>query len=458
MNLKTHLMTRIVLIAALCLVVATGYVLWAGERESQRYSNRTLDVVTRQLQAQLAKIAAGYDRADRFPYFDPLLESGLLAGFCIKYVGPEGEAKQSSCRGSAKAQWVPAWFAAMYRASFNPGQEIVRDLYWRDKAYGRISAVADAEGQIAEAWRNVSALLGLTAMTILALCLLVYFAMARALRPTREIVLGIERLERGELSARLPQFELIELQKMSAGFNRLAGSLEQTIGERAELMRKLVNLQEEERRFLARELHDEFGQCLAAVNAIASGLIQTAEQRCPELVGEGERLARTGAHMMEVLRSMLLRLRPAGIEELGLVDSIKGLVAQWKGGRAQIELEIKGNFDHLPEATTIAIYRLVQECLTNVSKHAGATKIRVKLERCEPQAGRSEGSIDVLVEDNGVADAAGLSLSPKLGLLGMRERVAALGGQLMLQARQSNGLTVRALLPVTSVTRVAERT
>lgn len=245
---------------------------------------------------------------------------------------------------------------------------------------------------------------------------------------------------------------------MSAGFNRLAGSLEQTILERTELMRKLVNLQEEERRFLARELHDEFGQCLAAVNAIASGLIQTAEQRCPELVGEGDRLARTGAHMMEVLRSMLLRLRPVGIEELGLVDSIKGLVAQWKGGSARIELEVKGNFDDLPEAITIAVYRLVQECLTNVSKHAGATKVRVKLERCEPPAGRSEGSIDVLVEDNGVADAAGLSLSPKLGLLGMRERVAALGGQLMLQARQSNGLTVRALLPVTSVTREAERT
>jgi two-component system, NarL family, sensor histidine kinase UhpB len=455
MNLKTYLMTRIVLIAGLCLVVTSGYVLWQGERESQRSSNRTLDVVARQLHAQLAKIAAGYDRLDRFPYLDPLMESGLLAGFCIKYVSPEGDLKQSSCRGSDSAQSVPAWFDTAYRATFNPGQEITRELYWRDKSYGRISAVADADDQITEAWRNVYALLGLTAVTVLALCLLVYFAMARALRPAREIVLGIERLEHGDLSARLPQFELIELQKMSAGFNRLAGSLEQTIAERAELMRKLVNLQEEERRFLARELHDEFGQCVAAVNAIASGLIQTSEQRFPELVAEGERLARTGAHMMEVLRSMLLRLRPAGIEELGLVGSIKGLIAQWKGGPTQIELEVEGNFDHLPEAITIAIYRLVQECLTNVSKHAGATKVRVRLERHEPHAGRSESSIDILVEDNGVSTAAGFSFSPKLGLLGMRERVAALGGQLMLQARESNGLTVRALLPVTSVTQQA---
>lgn len=451
MNLKTHLMIRIALIAALSLVVAAGYVLWAGERELQRSSNRILDVIARQLEAQQMKIAAGLDHPDRFPYLDPLLESGLLVGFCVKYVDPEGQVSQRSCRGSNALLAAPPWFASLYRMSFDPGHEIARDLVWREKAYGRISAVADVDGQIAAAWRDVRALLGLTAMTVLALCLLVYFAMARALRPAREILSGIERLERGDLSARLPQFELIELQTISAGFNRLATGLEQSILERAELMRKLVTLQEEERRFLARELHDELGQYLAAVNAIASSLIMTAEQRCPELVSEGERLARTGAYMMEMLRGMLQRLRPVEIDELGLIDSIRGLVAQWRGGGTQIDLEVKGNFDGLPEAITVGIYRLVQECLTNVSKHAKATQVRVKLERCEPkpmQSGRTEGSIDVLVEDNGVADAATLALSPKLGLLGMRERVAVLGGRLMLQARPSNGLVVHALLPI----------
>ncbi|HEX4986090.1 MAG TPA: histidine kinase [Burkholderiales bacterium] len=451
MDLKTHLMIRIVLIAALCLVVAAGYVLWAGERESRRNSERVVDVVARQLEVQQMKIAAGMDRPERFPYLDPLLESGLLAGFCVKYADPQGQVTQRSCRGSMRPQSVPAWFAASYRAALDPGHEIGRDLSWRDHAYGRISAVADVDGQIAAAWHDVGALLGLAAITVLSLCLLVYFAMARALRPARDILAGIERLDRGELSARLPQFELIELEKISAGFNRLAAGLEQSIQERAELMRRLVTLQEEERRFLARELHDEMGQCLTAVNAIASSLVMSAEQRYPELLGDGERLARTGAHMMEMLRGMLLRLRPVEIDELGLIGSIRGLVAQWKGGRTQIELEVKGSFEGLPEAITVGVYRLVQECLTNVYKHAKATKVRVKLERREPQPaqpGKASGSIDVLVEDDGVADASTLALSPRLGLLGMRERVAVLGGQLMLQVRQSNGLAVRALLPI----------
>jgi two-component system, NarL family, sensor histidine kinase UhpB len=452
MNLKTHLMIRIVLIAVLCLVLAAGYVLWAGERESQHSSNRVLDVVARQLQAQQMKIAAGMDRPDRFPYLDPLLESGLLNNFCVKYVDAQGLIEQRSCRSWDRQQGAaPSWFDAMYRAAFDPGHEIARDLSWRGQTYGRVSAVADVHGQIAAAWRDVEALLGLTTVTVLALCMLVYFAMARALRPARDILAGIERLERGELSARLPHFELIELERISAGFNRLATTLQQSIQERAELMRKLVTVQEEERHFLARELHDELGQCLAAVNAIASSVVMTAEQRCPELVAEGERLARTGAHMMELLRGMLKRLRPIEIDELGLIESIKGLVAQWKSGGTRIELEVKGNFADLPHAINVGVYRLVQECLTNVSKHAKATQVRVKLERCEPKplpSGRVEDSIDVVVEDNGVADAATLTLSPKHGLLGMRERVTVLGGQLMLQARQSNGLVVRALLPI----------
>src|SRR5215471_1432187 len=118
MNLKTHLVLRIAMIAVMCLVVAAAYVLWAGDREVQRNSNRILDIVARQLEAQLMKTAAGFDRPDRFPYLDPLLESGLLAGFCVKYVDAEGRTTQSSCRGWDGSQAVPRWFAAAYRGIF----------------------------------------------------------------------------------------------------------------------------------------------------------------------------------------------------------------------------------------------------------------------------------------------------------------------------------------------------
>lgn len=449
MDLKTHLMTRIALIAALCLALAAGYVLWAGEREMRRSSNRVLDVVTGQLQAQLVRISAGFDRPDRFPYLDPFIESGFLGGFCVRFADSEGRLAQSSCSGSGREKEIPAWFAAVYRAVFSPGQELVREISWRGKPYGRVSVAANAEGQIAQAWHDLGVLLGLTAITVLSVCMLVYFAITRALRPTRTILSGFERLEHGDLSVRLPELEPIELQKISAGFNRLAASLEQSIAERAELTRKLVNVQEEERRYLARELHDEFGQCLAAINAVAASVTQTAEQERSSLVSEGEKLSRIAGHMMVALRSMLNRLRPPGIDELGLVESIEGLVAEYGSRGTQVQLDANGNFGRLSETITVSVFRIVQECLTNVSKHSGATRAKVKLEWSEPaQLEPGQCSIDVTVEDDGRADDLSFVRNPGMGLLGIRERVAALGGQLTLRTRESRGLVVHARIPV----------
>ena len=118
------------------------------------------------------------------------------------------------------------------------------------------------------------------------LCLLVYAALARALRPTRLIRTGLERIAANDLSARLPPFDLAELSAIRDGFNHLAESLDTALAERNDLTRKLIALQDEERRHLARELHDEFGQSLAAIRALAASARQTAAQDCPDLLGE----------------------------------------------------------------------------------------------------------------------------------------------------------------------------
>lgn len=112
---------------------------------------------------------------------------------------------------------------------------------------------------------------------------------------------------------------------------------------------------------------------------------------------------------------------------------------------------MEGDFSQLPDALAMGIYRLIQECLTNVSKHSNATEVSVRIRRDAQKASASEaseGDIVVTVEDNGSAQAENLNPTPRHGLLGMRERVTALGGQLLLQARQSSGFLVRARLPM----------
>ena len=139
-----------------------------------------------------------------------------------------------------------------------------------------------AEMEIAQAWDNLCSLLGLSAMTVLAVCLLVYLSISRALRPAK-IIVQDWRVWKKEHDYRLPSFELIEWQCIATAINQLAASQQQLLAEHQKLAVQMIDVQEEERRYLARELHDEFGQCLAAINAVAASIAQTAEQQCPSL-------------------------------------------------------------------------------------------------------------------------------------------------------------------------------
>ena len=463
MNLKWYLITRIWLLALLCLLVASGHVLWQTDREQRRHVAVALDAVSNQVlnrfaAASMGSRSSGFDADGRLLFLNTALGTDLMVGVCVRYLDPAGKVHASNCRERPKTtkhvgamRQAPEWFTTLYTLVVNPGRESVRTLTWNGRTLGKVTATLDRDNQSAEAWHDINALIGLTVGTVFALCLLVYLVVSHALRPTREILSGLQRLERGDLGARLPQLRLSELQKMSDGFNRLAASLEQSIAEREQLTRKLVNIQEEERRPLARELHDEFGQCLAAINAGAASIVLTAERERSTLAREGQNLSRIAAHMMQGLRNMLTRLRPPGIDELGLLESIEGLVAEYGGRGTRIELQVQGSFDGLPETINVSIYRIVQECLTNVAKHSGARRTTVRLGWSgSPQDRHPGSSIDVSVEDDGNADEASFPRNPGLGLLGMRERVAALGGRLVLRVKESRGLVVDARIPVAS--------
>ena len=248
----------------------------------------------------------------------------------------------------------------------NPGLEITRPIAFNGRVYGSLTVTPNAEMEIAHTWGNISSLLGLSAMTVLAVCLLVFLSINRALRPAGIIVAGLESMEKGNLAERLPSFELIEWQRTAKAINRLAASQQQLLAERQKLTVKLINLQEEERRFLARELHDEFGQCLAATNAVAASIAQTAKQQCPALVGDADHISRITQHMLDNVRDLLKRLRPAELDELGLAASLNSLVSGWNArsaGKIRYQLNITGNCALLPEPFTITLFRITQECL-----------------------------------------------------------------------------------------------
>ncbi|TAL47286.1 MAG: sensor histidine kinase [Methylovulum sp.] len=445
MNLKFHLLFRIVLIAVACLIATAAYVLYQTDRQARQQAVISADSLSRQLIMQLWRIDAGSGEIQRFPDFDLWKQTGSVPGLCVRFLSVNNEPVRSLCNGSSVS--APTWpdaFASAYRLVFNPGLDVWRQIVFNGRRYGALVIAPSAEMEMADAWNNIQNLIGFSAVTVPAICVLVYLSISRILRPARLIVDGLARMATGDLSVRLPNFEVAEWQLTATAINRLAVAQEQLLAERGKLAVRLMTVQEEERRYLARELHDEFGQCLAAISAVAASITQSAEQDCPALVPEARQITRITGHIMAGVRGLLLRLRPFESGEPGLAANLNSLTANWNvhcGGKTRYRLIIDGACEQLPEPLPVTVFRIVQECLTNAAKHANAANVTVTLTR-------SADSLMLIIEDDGVASQLPFAKNCGIGLPGIRERIMALAGRMNLTIAEPHGLIIQIQLPI----------
>ncbi len=204
-------------------------------------------------------------------------------------------------------------------------------------------------------------------------------------------------------------------------------------------MRRIVEAQELERARLARELHDETGQALTSILLGLRSLERAVESDdARSALGSVRELVVSTLHDV---RRLAVELRPAALDDFGLAPAIERLVdTQRQDGSVEIDLEIQLGDDRLPADVETTMYRIVQEALTNVTKHAAATRISVLLTRTEKTA-------VLVVEDDGEGfELAGATAG--LGLTGMRERVALVGGRLKVETGTGSGTTVAAEIPL----------
>lgn len=238
-----------------------------------------------------------------------------------------------------------------------------------------------------------------------------------------------------------------QLQRQNIELKKAQQLQQALIEENRALTQNLFNVQENERRHLARELHDELGQWLTAIQAEAEA-ISNSVAPASNLNAGAQAISDSARQMHAVIRGLLRQLRPAMLDALGLADSLRELQAQWcaRHPNTQCDLQLHGDLENLSELINITVYRIIQEALTNVASHAHASHVRVQLSRSQEKTG------DVLmmsVEDNG----QGYSLEQKskgLGLLGMRERTIAAGGEFALESTPGQGMHIFVRLPVTT--------
>ena len=218
-------------------------------------------------------------------------------------------------------------------------------------------------------------------------------------------------------------------------------ALARALDENRMLSQRSMQVQEEERRHLARELHDELGQCLNAIKVDAVSIRDQSEAGS-EVRRSAQAIMDVSSHVYDVVRSLMQRLRPVALDELGLRSAVQYGVEQWQRRHARVrcEFDAEGELDGLGEQVNITLYRLVQECLTNVAKHADAGHVAISLMRDRDQ-------VRFNFEDDGRGfDPSGRKQG--LGLIGLRERVESLSGRFELESAPGRGVRIRAAIPV----------
>jgi two-component system sensor histidine kinase UhpB len=335
---------------------------------------------------------------------------------------------------------APSWFVWM--VSPQPIHE-TKELRKLGGKVIHVSVEANPNDEIEEAWgetRNV-----LVLMVVLAglICSLIHFTLGHAFASVSLILNAIEDVEQGRFHTRIGHLAPPEFDRIASAINHMAETLALARAENRALSQRSLILQETERCHIARELHDELGQSITGIRLIAAS--QKGAATPHQISQSADEIIATCDHLFAVVRAMMQRLRPLILDDLGLIDAIEDVISQWRSRSPQTTFR----FSHDPEIEQYAdgkqihLYRIVQECLTNVFKHADATLVDIELALTADSAAPR---IQLRIVDNGIG------FDPKtigngFGLLGIQERIANLAGRFRLDTAPGQGTQITVSVP-----------
>jgi two-component system sensor histidine kinase UhpB len=344
-----------------------------------------------------------------------------------------------------KESEAPRWFRALVGA---PAETAVIPVAVKNGGTESIVLVADPADEIDEVWDEArenaleGGLLALVAMGATS------FLVGRAVKPLGVAGATLARLEAGDYSARAEGDGPPEIRNLNAKINSLADTLDGLNRANNALMERVFEAHDEERQLIAHELHDEFGPHLFALRASAAVLAKTVGDQPAARAAASAIEAQVG-ELQGQNRRILADLRPAALEELGLIEALEALVAHWRRTEPKmaVTLEIDPRVEALSERAGLMAYRFVQEAMTNAFRHAGATRIEASLKFETPVETPSLrdpelAGLIIRVADDGRGFQS--EAEPGMGLVGMRDRVRLMGGSVSIESPQVGGVVVEA--------------
>jgi two-component system, NarL family, sensor histidine kinase UhpB len=445
-----RLRTRLNLVVG-ALSAAFVIVLIAAEVQSTRNSVREeIEAANRVASQLLGRLAAVYSQVggpDMVLQF--LQQLGRVRANEVSLKSPSGEVLYQSPQATYKAgREAPVWFAHLLAP-----QPVTYTFPLR----GGVLLVVQAQPSraVLDAWDDVTRLSTIAAAMFVIVNGLAFWSVKRVLEPFPVIAKGLERIEQGDLAFRLPNLAGNEAHAIGAAFNRMAQAVQDKVlaerkaheaEARLEERREMTSLAdqrvEEERRLIAHELHDEFGQSVTAIRSLALAIATQVSGRDPATEDVARLISQEAARLYDAMHGLIPRLAPLSLDTLGLAATLESLIRDWQRRHPSIALSLRQELPiELGPSITLAIYRVIQEGLINALRHAQASRVDIAV-HCDAER------IIATVTDDGVGLPADWARPGHFGLRGLTQRVQQLGGTFNIGSHEGRGVRLTADIPL----------
>ena len=436
MSLRYQINIRIFL-SSLCILLLGGSIaIWQARLSVNKEVESSINLAAQLVSFAFSQTAqAPYSTLDWIAHLNTLKATRHLS---IQLREPDGkDIYVSSKKIPPNNETPPPWFIYLVESD-HPTSE--RPLIAANGRQLSLLILANPLDEITEAWQESLAFFNSVLLLTLFSFLAVNLAFNKAFRSIGSIVAALRNIETGDFQHKLPDFPIQEYDRIAKAINHLTEQLNASQQENRALTQHSLAIQEDERQKLSQELHDELGQSLTAIKVMAA----TCARPKADIAKTSAAIVEVCDHLITVVRSMMHQLHPLILTELGLKATMEDLVYHWSQRNPGLKwlLDCADNVNTLEPAIAIQVFRVVQECLTNIVRHANATQAHITM-TINPQP----HTLHLQVSDNG--QGCDMATIPQgFGLLGMKERIKSLGGDLACQSAPQQGMAITVQIPL----------
>ena len=342
---------------------------------------------------------------------------------------------------------APEWYSAMVYPPLAP--KVIK------LPNGRIVLQSDASRAVLDGWDDLQPMLWIVFAGFIVINALVYALMGRVLQPLHKLVQGMRHMAIGEYDTRLDGLSGLEGRQLGQAFNHMAQSVQdsiqakrqaeeaaQALADNRELTQTIQMRIELERAAISRELHDELGQQVTAIKSMGLAIARRAASTDPSIESSARLVIQCADRLYDGVHRLIGKLRPLALDQFGLFDAMRDLLSdcQMQNPQLQISADLPQEQVPLNDTLATAVYRIVQEALTNILRHAKASQVDVTVRV-------DAGELWLSVRDNGCGLISQFQSIGHYGLSGMRDRAQTLNGNFQLLQRVPSGIEIQVRLP-----------